>query len=248
MKKYYCNIIFKINFFIIVLSVVSCETYGPASRYQVVRAMERPSYDGTDTSATYAAVKLGFGVQNQAEDKNKTAELSLHRSWVFRDFYASVGAYGQYGEYKLKDSAAFNYTNFGLRTEVGYATRFDNMEIEFLNLSIARGYESGSFYEFRKKYEQTRNDAVVPPFKWITEFQSHLGVRHLINKNQSFGFQIGFGYSFNNYNSMFSFLNTSFQFNKNMHANFNLVSILKVIDNQQNTSNNIFSMGLTYGF
>ena len=241
------KIISKIGFFAFILGVASCETYGPASRFQGVRMMERPFFDGSDTSATYVAAKVGLGVGYKPEDRNKIGELSLHRGWSFRNFYAAVGAFGQFGEYKLRDSAAFNYNAFGLRGEIGQISRFDNMEVEFLNVSVARSYESGSFAEFRKKFEQGRNGSSGIPYRWTTEFQSHLGVKQRFSNNQVFGFRIGFGYSYNSQDAFFSFINTSFQFNKNIHANLNFVTA-QLFSNENTVFNNALTAGLTFGF
>jgi hypothetical protein len=228
--------------------MTSCETFGPASRYQSARLMERPFYNEADTSQLYISARLGNGRNYREKDKNYAGEFAVHKSWVSERFYASVGTFGQYGKYKLRDSTALSYYSAGLRAEGGLSVYNDDTEFNFLTLSFSRSYENGDFYRLR----QTKDSAVVSLSRehWTTDIQSYFGIRHRFEPNKILGFRGGLGFSFNNELAIYSFLDASYQYDEHLHFNIN-AALPHLFQDERKVPiklNNVFSLGVTYGF
>jgi hypothetical protein len=241
----------------IALIFAGCETYGPATRYQNTRLMERPFYNGSDTAASYLSARLGNGRNYRNDDKSYAGEISLYRSWVSKWIYASVGGHAQYGRYQLKDSIALDYHSLGLRFETGFTANIDNSQI-YYNIAASRSYENGSFYNYRKTFR--RSDSLAPasifkdtsllkPLKWITDFQSSWGFKHRFNENSALNARTGVGFSFNNELAIYGFIEASYQFNKRLYANFSYVVPFRDDGTKNELKlSNIYSLGVTYSF
>jgi hypothetical protein len=257
MKYHIFSIIICIYF---ICLTTSCETFGPATRYQNSRALERPFYNGVDTSQLYASARLGNGRNYREKDESFAGELSVHKSWVSELFYGSVGFYGQSGRYKLRDSSkALGYYSLGLRGEGGLGIYTTDTEVSVLTLSFSRSYESGAFYKLRKKvglkdvsglFSSDSTNASLPRSNWITDIQSYIGVRHRFHPNRVLGGRAGLGFSFNNEMAIYGFLDASLQIDEHSNVNFSLA--LPFFPQDENKIpiklSNVFSMGFSYGF
>lgn len=241
------------------LSLTSCETFGPASRYQNTRMLERPFYSGADTGQMYISARFGNGRNYRERDKSYAGELSTHYSWVSKWLFASVGAYGQYGRYKLRDSAALSYYSLGGRLEAGVSGYFDNTEVSIVGLSLSSSYEGGQFFDLRSRTGQKSalsilffNDSterIFPRTHSITDFQSYFNIRHRFKLHQIMRVRFGLGFSTNDETATYAFADGSYQCNK--HITFNINSAYPLLFDNKNGAlrlNNIVAVGVTYGF
>jgi hypothetical protein len=256
-KTYFIPFIF---FCICLCLITSCETFGPATRYQNSRMLERPFYNGTDTSQFYASARLGNGRNYREKDKSFANELAVHKSWVSDFLYGSAGFYAQSGQYKLRDSSALNYFGVGVRGEGSLSFYSDNTEFNILTLSFSQSYENGEFFKLRKQVEQKKivspflfNDStnmLKPRSNWTTDLQSYFSLRHRFQPNKVLGMRAGLGFSFNNEMAIYGFLDASYQFDE--HLNFNVNAAFPLLFQNENKNqlrlNNVFSVGFAYGF
>jgi hypothetical protein len=246
--------------FCFICFLTSCETFGPATRYQNSRLLERPFYNGADTSQLYASARLGNGRNYREKDKSFASELSVHKSWVSELFYGSVGFYGQSGQYKLRDSSGLSYYSAGIRGEGGMSFFSDNTEFNILTLSFSQSYENGEFFKLRKKVGQKDvvglflfNDSTnvfTPRSNWTTDVQSYFSIRHRFQPNKVLGMRTGLGLNVNDETAIYSFLDATYQFDE--HWNFNVSAAIPFFPQDTNKKplklSNVFSMGFSYGF
>ena len=257
------KIIYFLSIFFSILCLQSCETYGPASRYQTTRYMERPFYEGRDTSSYYVSARYGNGKIYQPQDDNRVGALNVHRSWMGgaakTPFFAtpirlhgSIGAFGQLGEYKIKDSLRLGHHTFGLRGEFGLHIMSNNGKTDFntFNFTLSKSYENGAFHDFRKKLDKPQIDPNYEAQNWSTDVGWSLGVRHRFGEHQIGGLQGGFAWNFNNSIAPYYYLDASVQVNKRIHLNVNVTSPLskKELSLSTSTFRYILSLGIAYGF
>jgi hypothetical protein len=254
---YFCFILFS------VLCLQSCETYGPASRYQTTRFMERPFYEGRDTSNYYVSARYGNGKIYQTQDDNRVGALNVHYSWMGGSakmpFYAtpcrihaSIGAFSQIGEYKIKDSLRLGHHTFGLRGEIGLHFFINGGKTDFnmFNFTLSKSYENGQFHDYRNKLDKPLIDPNYEPQNWSTDLGWSLGVRHQLGKYNVGGLQCGLAWNFNNSIVPYYYVDASMQLHKRLHVNVNLTSPLskKELSSSSSTFRYILSLGVAYGF
>jgi hypothetical protein len=257
------KIIYFSSIILSVLCLQSCETYGPASRYQTTRYMERPFYEGHDTSSYYVSARYGNGKIYQPQDENRVGALNVHYSWMGGSakmpfsttpsrLHASIGAFGQMGEYKIKDSLRLGHHTFGLRGEIGMHYISSNGKTDFntFTLTLSKSYENGAFHDFRNKLDKPRLDSNYIAQNWSTDFGWSLGVRHQFGKYSIGGLQWGFAWNFNNSIVPYYYVDASMQLNKRLHLNANVTSPLskKELSASASTFRYILSLGVAYGF
>jgi hypothetical protein len=222
--------------------------------------LERPFYNGADTSQFYASARLGNGRNYREKDKSFASELAVHKSWVSDFLYGSVGIYGQSGQYKLRDSSALSYYSFGLRGEGGLSFYSDDTEFNILTLSFSRSYENGEFFKLRKQvgrkdiaslfFFNDSTNTITPSSNWTTDLQSYFSLRHRFQPNKVLGMRAGLGFNFNDEMAIYGFLDASYQFDE--HLNFNVNAAFPLLFQEENKMplklNNVFSVGFSYGF
>jgi hypothetical protein len=243
------KLIYTFSILLTLIFFQSCETYGPATRCQNIRYMERPFYDDLDTASNYVSAYLTKGAYYRSGDDNVTGELNIHRSWTNKWNFASLGAFGQFGSYKLKDSVALGYYSFGIRGDIGLRKRMGETEYSIVNLALAVSYESGAFSNFRSNFEQ-KKISTIPTSNFTRDIMVYWGLKHRFNNKKTFSGRFGLGYTFNNNVFAYTQLDLSYKFNKNMYGILNAVF---PVSGSSPTSKvvprfNLFSLGVTYGF
>jgi hypothetical protein len=225
-----------IYFSTLVLSILclqSCETYGPASRYQMTRYMEYPFYEDKDTSNTHIQADLSNGVIYQVNDKNYSGQISYHHCKTYkremngryfgRDFhkvfykYRAVGGFVGLGNYTVNDSISLLYQSVGLRLQAGNLSYAKNKNTEF-NFSGTMGVnaEMGNYHNFRTKFEQQSKQSSAEPSRLSFEMGIMGGFRRKFKKDRMLKANIGFGLMFNSFFGVNTYYNVGYNFNRRL--------------------------------
>ncbi len=233
----------------------SCETYGPATRCQNTRYMERPFREDEDTSATYVSARLIKGAYYRPNDNNISGDLSIHHSWVTEHFYCSVGGFGQLGRYNVKDSVTLGYNGLGLMLDFGLRTRLDRTEISFLTFSISRNFEGGDYHKYRVKQALERDSGTLREMRQATtDIFGYFGIKHQMKNNKTVSGRMGIGFSANDEAVAYGQFDISYQLTKNIFCTANAVLPIRNNSRKGNTRLdvvqywNLVSLGVSYGF
>jgi hypothetical protein len=245
---YFCFVIFS------VLCLQSCETYGPASRYQATRYMDYPFYEDKDTSNTYIQGGLSNGTIYKINDQNYSGQFSYHHSNTFRrelnsrffgrDFhkvfykYTAFGGFGTLGNYIVNDSISLMYQSVGLRLQAGNLCYTKNNDTEF-NFSGILGIdtEMGSYHNFRTDFEQKSKKSSEKPNRLSFEMGMMGGFRTKFKNDRMLKANFGLGLVFNSFFGLNAYYNIGYNFNRKLFLMIqnNITSI--PTDNNMNAKN-----------
>jgi hypothetical protein len=256
------KILYFIPILLLLLCLQSCETYGPASRYQTTKYMEKPFFNGKDTGSFYVSGRYSGGVRYQPNDKNRSGALNMHlsyvtdkgiwsRKWLNNQYYHfGVGSGGIMGQYNVKDSLKLGYHNLGFRGEAGTHLYTDDNNTHIgMTMTLGRSYENGSFYTFRDNFEKSRSSN--PNYiieKWSTDWGFRYDIEHSFGDYKVAHFDVGVNFNYSDDYIPRFYADASYQLNKRFHLNLNYVFSSLKKGNKISSQTNFVNLGVACGF
>jgi hypothetical protein len=244
----------------VVLSLQSCEIYGPASRFQTTKQMETPYFNGEDTISYYVSGCYGSGLKYKPNDGNQSGSLSFHysqvsdkniwtRKWMKHQYrHFAIGGFGMLGQYQVNDSLNLSYHALGFRGEFGNHLYTPNGNTDFsFTLTFGRNYENGPFLDFRQDLERKKRlNLDYSVLRWSTDLGFRWGIKHRFEDYKIATLNAGMGWHINNDLYPYIYGNVSYQFNKKIHITLNTTLVSN--KNGKASLSDMLNLGITYGF
>lgn len=141
---------------LLMLSLSSCGTYGPALT-NTVQHLESPEYRDQNASANYISAQAGLGSRFQYKDNNAYANLSFHRANTYKHGSLTYGAFGYLGSYRVSDSLRLPdligkkpYGGLGLMFGGNFHIPFEKVDFEVIKFTTRLYNELGEYPQFKR--------------------------------------------------------------------------------------------------
>lgn len=111
---------------LLLLSLPSCRTHGPAFSANADPYMAKPAYRGENEGAFYLSGRINEGYEYYPNERNKGAEVSGHVAFMMKHFYVCGGFFGYWGKYDVNATVSpvtgggnQSFNGGGVRGEMG---------------------------------------------------------------------------------------------------------------------------------
>lgn len=142
---------------VLIMSLSSCGTYGPALT-NTVQHLESPEYRDQNASANYISAQIGLGNRFEYRDNNAYAKLNFHRANTYEYGSLTYGAFGYLGSYGVGDSLDVPaltgrkpYSGLGLVFGGNFHVPFEKVDFEVIKFTARLYNELGEYPKFKRE-------------------------------------------------------------------------------------------------
>lgn len=169
---------------------------GPGIAASQTVHVEKPGYQGRDTTAIYAAIQATQAPIYNLGEGNKLVSAQVYKSYSKKRLNLAAGFRGYHGAYSFAhpDTKPATYGGAGLVTELELAVRGKYIEL-LISSQLSCMYEFGKYQQFQRDMRSYSEEGVTLIWKSPVVPSHSLGLG--LNFKPTPDFRFGFGAGFN---------------------------------------------------